>query len=107
MRAKAEPTIPVSSYATFGEYVWLESDALKADDPAADADRHRVRAIVRAELLHQMLDVHLHGLFRDEQPIADGPIAVTSGNLLEDFDLSGRERLVREMFRDLRGDGRR
>jgi hypothetical protein len=66
MRAEAEPTIPVSSHATFGECVWLESDALKADDPAADADSHRLRAIVGAQLLHDVLYVHLYGFLGDE-----------------------------------------
>src|SRR5215831_8548876 len=49
---------------------------LQLDDPAPDRDRHRLRPVVRPELVHDVLDVHLHRLLRDEEPVRDVFVAV-------------------------------
>ena len=60
---------------------WLKP-ALQLNDAAAEADRHRLRAIVGAEFAHDVLDVDLDGLLRDEQPRGDIPIPVARCDLL-------------------------
>ena len=40
--------------------------ALQLNDAAADADRHRLRAILGAEFVHDVLDMDLDGLLRNE-----------------------------------------
>src|SRR3954466_5337280 len=73
------------------------------NDSAADRDRHGAGAIAGAQLLHDVLDVHLDRLLGDEQPLGDVAIPVAAGDVLQDVDLAARQRLVREMFGELRG----
>ena len=40
--------------------------ALQLNDAAAGGDRHRLRAILGAEFVHDVLDMDLDGLLRDE-----------------------------------------
>ncbi len=58
------------------------------EDTAANADCHGLRSILRTELVHDALDVELHGLFGDREALANSPIAVAFGNPLQNFDLS-------------------
>ena len=51
---------------SFGVSVLGKRLFLELDDPAADADRHSLRAIAGPQLFHNVLDVDLHRLFRDE-----------------------------------------
>src|SRR5213592_1605058 len=50
--------------------------ALQLNDAAADGDRHRLRAIVGVEFVHDVLDMDLDGLVRDEQLRGDIPVPV-------------------------------
>jgi len=58
--------------------------------PPANTDRDGLRSILRAELVHDVLDVDLYGLLRDREALANVPIAVALGNALENVDLPPR-----------------
>jgi hypothetical protein len=61
---------------------------LDMDDAAANADGDGLCSILRAEFVHDVLDVDFHGLFRDRKALANVPIAVALGNLLQDLHLA-------------------
>lgn len=61
---------------------------LDMDDAAANADGDGLCSILRAEFVHDVLDVDFHGLFRDRKALANVPIAVALGNLPQDLDLA-------------------
>src|SRR5262249_36589959 len=44
---------------------FIEPPASNLDDPAGDRDRHCLRPIAGAEFFHEVLDMHLDGLFGD------------------------------------------
>src|SRR5436853_2382534 len=50
------------------------------DDAAAYGNGHRLRAITGPQLLHDVLDMHLDGLFRDEELFGNVPISVAAGD---------------------------
>src|SRR5580692_5263892 len=77
--------IPVSFHHSFGVLVLSEIHSLKLDDPTAYADRYGLCAITCPQLFHDVLDMDLHGFFRDEEPLSDIPIAVTARDLTEDL----------------------
>jgi len=56
----------------------------KLDDAAADNYRHRLRAITGAQLFHDVFDVNLDGLLRNEEAFGDVPIPVPAGDVSED-----------------------
>jgi len=58
------------------------TSALQLDDAAADGDRYRMRAIVGAEFVHDVLDMGLDGVFRYQQFRGDIPIPVARCDLL-------------------------
>src|SRR5271156_306020 len=64
------------------------------DDAAADADRNSLRAVARAELIHDVFDVDLDSLFGDKKLLRDVPIPVSAGNVAEHVDLAQGEVLV-------------
>jgi len=51
-------------------------------DAAPGGDYYRLRAIVGAEFVHDVLDMGLDGLLRDEQARSNIPIPMTRCNLL-------------------------
>ena len=93
--------------------MWLESPhALQIDRRLRQGYRDRVteRALldvvfecvpdqfllpIEMQLLQDVADVVLHGLLCDEEFLADCPVGVTAGDMLEDLPLPGRESLVR------------
>jgi len=72
---------------------------LQLDDSAADADRDRLGAIARPELVHDVLDVNLYGFFRDEEFSAMSRFRFPPGNSAKDFYLARRQIVVAQMFR--------
>src|ERR671913_1712826 len=70
----------------------------EAQQPAADRNRHSMRAIVRAKLLDEVLDVEVDGVLRDRQLIGYLLVFVPVANQLQDLDLSRGERLLAQMF---------
>jgi hypothetical protein len=55
---------------------------LQFDDATPGGDCYRLRAIVGAEFVHDMPDMGLDGLLRDEQPRTDIPIPTARCDLL-------------------------
>ena len=49
----------------------MHVDKLLGDQATAQADRHRVGPGARLKLRQQMTHVRLHGLLRQEEPLAD------------------------------------
>src|SRR5262245_40638992 len=49
---------------------------LQVNDASSNADRDGLRAILRAELVHDVPDVDLDGFFRDREALADIAVAV-------------------------------
>src|ERR1044072_9666263 len=80
-------------------------EKLQANDPAAHADRHGLRAIPRPELVENAAHVTLHGVFGNGQVDADVAVAMTLGELAQDVDLTLaqllRTHLLSEVGRDL------
>src|SRR5262249_18702433 len=69
--------------------------------------RHRLRAITGAQLLHNMLDVHLDGLFGDEESFGDVAIAIAVGDMLENLDLTLGQGIIAEVLGEMGGNLRR
>src|SRR5215475_13035178 len=80
---------------------------LKLDDAAANGNSNRLRAVLRAELVHDVFDVDLDRLFGDKQDISDVLISVAAGNLAKDFDFAGSQFFIAHVIGQLRRDFRR
>src|SRR2546429_8810447 len=63
------------------------------DQTSAERIGHGRRAVGRAELLEDVLEVRLDGVGRDEQLLRDVAVRVPECQELQDLDLAGRERL--------------
>jgi hypothetical protein len=74
---------------------------LELDDAAAHADSDCLGSVRSAELLHDVFDVDLYGLFRDEQFFSNVSITVSVGYFSEHLNFALRERLVAQMLREL------
>ena len=72
--------------------------ALQVNDAAPDADGHGLRAILRTELVHDVPDVDLDGLFGDREALADVPVAVAFGHPRKHFDLPLAQGIAAEVF---------
>src|ERR1035441_4527008 len=73
-------------------------------DSATNSDGNCFGAIAGSKLLHDVLDMALDGLFRDEQLCPDIAIPVSSCNLLKNFNLAIAQGLITQMFSKLGGD---
>jgi hypothetical protein len=51
------------------------------DDAATQGYGDCLRAVAGSEFLHDVLDVDLDGLFRDEEPLRNVPVAVPAGDV--------------------------
>jgi hypothetical protein len=61
----------------------------KLNNSPADGDRNCLRAIVGAQLLHNVFDVNLDGLLRDEESLCDAAITIPAGDMMpEDLNLT-------------------
>src|SRR5262245_25145097 len=76
--------------------------ALKVKDAAADRNRDRLRAVLCAQFLQDVLHVHLDRLFGYRQPRRDVAVLVPLRRVFEDESLALGERLVGAMFGELR-----
>src|SRR5688572_15163474 len=63
-------------------------EVLQVNDAAADADRHGLGAILGAELVHDVPDMDLDGLFGDFEALTDVTVAVTLGHAPENLDFA-------------------
>ena len=80
---------------------------LELDDAAAYTNCDRFRAIIRAELLHDVLDVALHGFLADEEHGGYVAVAIASGDPLKNLDFSPAEELLSHVLSKLSRDFRR
>jgi hypothetical protein len=69
---------------------------LQLNEASARRDGNRLRAIARAQFLHDALHVDFNGRFRDEQLLSDVPVAVSQGRLPQDVDFSVRQFFIAE-----------
>src|SRR5882724_3468737 len=65
------------------------------------SDRERLGAVLRSELVYQMLHVNLDGLLGDKKSFPNITVAIASGDLLEDFDLAWCESRVAKVVDDM------
>ncbi len=75
-----------------------------ADDPAAEADGHRMRTRASLELRQQMAHMRFHRLLRQEQPLADLAVHKPVRDELQHFDLPARRLLLELAKRALKRD---
>jgi hypothetical protein len=59
----------------------LDPSFLQLDDSATYSDRDRLRSVAGAQLFHDVLDMYLYSLFRDEKPFCDVAIPVATGDM--------------------------
>src|SRR5215212_11793753 len=82
--------------------------SLQLDDAAAEGDGDRLRAVAGAELLHDVLDVNLHGLLGDEELFGDVAVTVPARDQPENVQLALGQRLIPQVLGDvgryIRGD---
>jgi hypothetical protein len=74
--------------------------ALQLDDAAPGGERHRLREIVGAQLVHDAFHMGLDGFLGDEQFRADLPIPVPRRDLLEHFHFALAQSLVAKNLGD-------
>src|ERR1700733_884133 len=70
-------------------------------NPASYSDRDSLGTIIGAELLHNVLNMSLYCFLRDEKARRDVAVSTSSGELLQDLNLSPTQRLLPEMHREL------
>ena len=58
------------------------------DNSPADRNGNCLRAVVSAQLLHDVFDVNLDGLLRDEESLRDVAIAIPASDMPEDLNLT-------------------
>ena len=63
------------------------------DDSATNRDGHRLCSVARSEFSHNVLDMDLDSLFCNKELFADVAIAVSFGDLPENFDFAAGQRL--------------
>ena len=68
------------------------------DDAASNADRHRLSSVTGAQLLHNVLDMHLHRLFSYEQLLRDVPVPVSPADLIEHLYFALGQRFVAKVL---------
>ncbi len=71
------------------------------NDSATQADRNRLGAITSAQLLHDVLDVNLDRLLRDEEFLRNVPIPVPADDELQDLPLTRSQVFLPQIFRQL------
>jgi hypothetical protein len=59
----------------------LPKDPSQLHDSAAHGDRNRLRAVIRAQLFRDVLDLHLYRFLRNNEEIANVSIPVLAGYL--------------------------
>src|SRR5579863_834062 len=54
---------------------------------------HQLRPVLEPELVEQSADVGLDGFFADEEALGNLPVGFSEGDLAQDFELAGRDRV--------------
>lgn len=67
---------------------------LQFNDSAPKSNRDRLRTIICSELVHDVLDVHLYGLFCNRELLRNVPIPVSFGNLVQNVNFAFCKRFV-------------
>jgi ABC-type transporter Mla MlaB component len=62
--------------------------ASELNDSTAYANRDRLGAVTRAELVHNVLDMHFDGLLGNEKPLRNIPVPISANYVLQDVDLA-------------------
>ena len=57
-----------------------------------------MRPVGRSQLLHNMPEVDLDRFFRNEQPLRDIAISISTSDVTQNINLTIRERFVTEML---------
>src|ERR1700761_3858157 len=73
-------------------------------DPTPNSNGDGFGAIAYTEFLHNVLNMPLHGLFRDKKKRGNVAVSISSGDLLKDLNLSLAQRLVSKMLHELNCD---
>ena len=68
--------------------VLLPTEASQLDNSTAYPNRDRLRAITCPQLLHDVPDVDLDGLFRNEELFGNVPIPISASDVPKDLSLS-------------------
>ena len=73
--------ISVYFYATFVVFVPARIRLLKLDDSAPNTDRHGLRPVTCAQLLHDVFDVNLDRLFGNKELLGNVAVSVSARDL--------------------------
>src|ERR1700683_5658600 len=68
---------------------------------ASHSDRDGLGTITGTELLHNVLNMSLYRFLRDEKARCDFALSISSGELLQDLNLSPAQRFLPEMLHQL------
>ena len=60
-----------------------ESALLQLNNPATGGDGHRLRAMCRSKFFHDVLDMNLDRLLRDEEFLGDVPVPIPTGDMAQ------------------------
>src|SRR5262245_24539477 len=82
----------------------LTRATLELDNAAPHSDGDRLCAVIRAQLLHDVLQVYLDGLFRDVEQFANIAITIATGYVPQDLGFALRERVIAHVLGQLFGD---
>src|SRR5262249_15377957 len=72
---------------------------LQLDDSAPYGDRHCLRSVTGAKLLHDVLHVSLYGLHRDAEALANIAIAISHHHQLKHFHFTLTQSFLSEVLR--------
>ncbi len=73
-------------------------------ESASNSDSDCLGAITCTELLHDVLNMSLHCLLRDEKERCDVAVSISCGDLLKDFNLSFAQRFPPKVLHELSCD---
>src|SRR5688572_29059310 len=77
---------------------------LQLDDAAPHADGDGVGAVAGPQFLHDVLDVDLDRLFRDEELLGDVAVPVPARDGAQDLDFARRESFVAQVLGEVGDD---
>lgn len=98
---------PIAQHSNEAMHGFRDLTCLHLDNPAADGDSQGLRAMCRAKFLHDVLDMNLDRLFRNEETVGNFTVSIALGDASEDLDLTWRQGFIAEVFGKASRDYRR
>jgi len=107
---RSQPGRPRHALQVFSDVSDVRGSAknLQLNNAAPRGDGDGLGAVACAELLHDVLHVGFHSMFRNEENVCNVPIAVSAGDVPQNINLTTRQCFIAELFSrrgsDLRGN---